>query len=611
MRHFLKETSQFFNRIYKKLAASNNMEEVKFYELLLLNKLLIMVYVFSSVAGIFLGIAWNMSAYHIAIFSIGMLFLAAVLVFMSRKDISYKVNSHLTGIILLLSLFLVFHVYYRQLNVLNWFILVICVMMVSTVSSKIIGAYIAGFSLLSFILASTIFYKPSFTVDVAFEVTIFMMMIVVFALYFLINNYVHNILGGKMKRYNELERKNKEIMALYDDLDEKETNIFMQNQKIKETEVLVDYLSNKDTLTGLINRRTIQNTVREMIDSGEVSNFAVIFIDLDNFKRINDTMGHSTGDYLLNKVTDRLKKVMYKQDILGRAGGDEFVILVKQDLTTKKLRIYTGELLNSFIEPFKIKQIMTKLTGSFGVACWPQDGVSGDDILKKAETAMYSAKKSGGSKVVYYETSMEEEMVKNIQLENMLLHSLKHNEMYLEYQPLINISTDEVASFEALLRWECPGHGKISPGKFIPLAEENCYIIELGQWVIMKACERIKYIEETYGMDVNIAVNISPVQFHDKEFVDKVKNSVELSEIKPEQLILEITESVLIYDLEKVFEILDELKDYGFRIAIDDFGTGFSSMEYLMVLPVDIMKIDKTFSDKINEENEKKVLSQE
>jgi diguanylate cyclase (GGDEF)-like protein len=481
-------------------------------------------------------------------------------------------------------------------------------MMVSTVSSKIIGAYIAGFSLLSFILAATIFYRPSFTVDVAFEVTLFMMMAVVFALYALINNYVHNILSGKMKRYNELERKNKEIMALYDDLDEKEKNILTQNQKIKETEVLVDYLSNKDTLTGLINRRTIQNTVREMIDSGEVSSFVVIFIDLDNFKRINDTMGHSTGDFLLNKVTDRLKKVMYKKDILGRAGGDEFVILVKQDLTSKKLRIYTGELLNLFKEPFKIKQIMTKLTGSFGVACWPEDGASGDDVLKKAETAMYSAKKSGGNRAVYYEESMEEEMIKNIQLENMLLHSLKHNEMYLEYQPLINISTEEVASFEALLRWECPGHGKISPRKFIPLAEENHYIIELGQWVIMKACEKIKYIEETYGIDMNIAVNISPVQFHDKEFIGKVKNYVELSEIKPEQLILEITESVLIYDLEKVFEILEELKEYGFRIAIDDFGTGFSSMEYLMALPVDILKIDKKFSDKITEDNEKKSI---
>lgn len=377
----------------------------------------------------------------------------------------------------------------------------------------------------------------------------------------------------------------------------------------KRTEEEVHRLAYFDTLTGLPNRQLFHEQLSSAIERAEKSNtkVAALYVDLDNFKRINDTLGHSFGDVVLQTIATRLDSCIRAEDCVTRAdsdsddirlarlGGDEFVAIL-QDLESEEDAVVVAD---------RIRQELTKpvehlghefvVTSSIGVSLYPHDGADIDTLLKNADVAMYQAKNAGRNSVRFYSGTMSLRSLERLELENGLRYAIQRNELSLHYQPKIHLETDEFIGVEALLRWEHPEHGDIPPSNFIPLAEECGLISTLGEWVLDQACRQAKQWQDRYQRNINIAVNVSSQQFFNTDFADVVLKKVFDAGISPSSLQLELTETILMNDVNETIAVLNKLKKAGASLAMDDFGTGYSSLSYLNRLPIDTLKIDRTF----------------
>jgi len=350
----------------------------------------------------------------------------------------------------------------------------------------------------------------------------------------------------------------------------------------------------------------INEQLELLINYGEKNNsFSLVFIDIDNFKRINDSMGHTSGDDLLIKVAKRCQEYIDNKDLFGRLGGDELSILVRRHLDDEELFQYIQSICNLFEEPFIIDDIEVRITASFGIAVWPTDVLTAVELLKASDTAMYKAKETGKNNVQFYRKDMKTEILSKLEMENKMIKALKENQFFLEYQPLFDINTKKVRCFEALIRWELPEIGRISPMDFIPFAEENGFIHEIGEWVLRDVSKKIRDIKSYYKEDISIAVNISTIQLKSFNFIERLEQIIIEEDINPKDIELEITESVLIEDKYQAIEVINKLRNLGFKISMDDFGTGYSSLSYLLELPIDKLKIDKSFIDAISVGNKK------
>jgi diguanylate cyclase (GGDEF)-like protein/PAS domain S-box-containing protein len=357
------------------------------------------------------------------------------------------------------------------------------------------------------------------------------------------------------------------------------------------------YQANYDSLTDLPNRILLEDRIEQSIAYAMRDNktFAIYYIDLDNFKGLNDSLGYKEGDTLLKQVATRLHSCIKIGDTLARFGGDKFAIILTEANWALSVTDCAQILLDTFNEPFLIKSRNFKISASIGVSTYPKDGEETEILIKNAELAMYHAKGRGKNNYQIYTENLYKHISEQHTLEHHLQLALNKKEFLLQYQPLIHLSSNKIIGFEALLRWQHPELGLVSPLSFIPLAEQTGLIIPIGTWVLKTAMQQNKAWQDAGLPPVKIAVNISLVQFKDENFISKLQEILTTTKLAPQFLELELTESVLMENARQFIDKLNLIKEMGISLAIDDFGTGYSSLSYLKELPIDKIKIDKSF----------------
>ncbi|SEN71413.1 PAS domain S-box-containing protein/diguanylate cyclase (GGDEF) domain-containing protein [Paenibacillus sophorae] len=403
--------------------------------------------------------------------------------------------------------------------------------------------------------------------------------------------------------YQELESTYEELTALQDELLEQYNKVVENQTLLQASEEKHRLLAYNDELSGLPNRLSLTEELKEYIEENEGGQAALYFLDIDNFKYINDTMGHTLGDRLLMLAGERLLGMAEGQSRHYRFGGDEFVILLKSTERPEQTVFYAEALIQSFKEPFQLGDSTVHVSISVGIAQYPRDGRNAEELLKNADIAMYRAKQAGRGTYVLYGQNMQQHFDERMIIEKHLRGAIDNNELSLHYQPKVNLQTGDLWGFEGLIRWNSPVLGFVSPLSFIRIAEDCRLIVPIGEWVLRRACLFLAGLHRQGRGPYHISVNISVIQLLLEDFTDTVLKILRETGLDPRYLELEITESIFMESFEEISAKLEFLKKWGIGIALDDFGTGYSSLSYLKQLPITTLKIDKSFIDSIFEEN--------
>ena len=376
----------------------------------------------------------------------------------------------------------------------------------------------------------------------------------------------------------------------------------------KEQEELFN-LSTKDSLSGLYNRLSLMEKIEWLIAKGERSNeqFALLFLDLDNFKNINDTQGHEFGDKILQHVSKILLDSVRENDIVSRLGGDEFVIILPELKSNETVLEVIKRIQTRLIEPVVFNTLSYSVTVSIGITIYPKDGRDATTLLKHADIAMYKAKALGKNNFHFFTDNLNEEIQNKIHMQYLIKEGIEKNYFQLYYQPKVDIKSNTIVGCEALIRLFDPLKGMIPPNQFISIAEESGLIVPLGEWIIKEAVQQIKSWKNTHFEHIKLSINVSGIQFQSPEFITFLKNNV--STIDTSKLDIELTESVLMNDFDEKFTKINAIKGLGISLSLDDFGTGYSSLSYLKQIPFDTIKIDKTFIDDLEEESGKSFVN--
>ena len=403
------------------------------------------------------------------------------------------------------------------------------------------------------------------------------------------------------------------ITALKNKLGELESfvSLFSDITKRKKAEDKIYHQANYDFLTGLANRSLFIDRFEQSITAAtrENKSIALLFIDLDGFKSVNDNFGHSKGDLLLKYAAQRIKNAVRASDSVARLSGDEFAVMLCGDNDIYSNEKVATKILTELSIPFQLTEKEAYVSASIGIAIFPDDGYLSEDLLAKADSAMYKAKEKGKNNIQFFTKEMELKAQQRKSLEVELRQAIKNNELVLHYQPIHELETGRVASAEALVRWLHPQRGLISPVEFIPLAEDIGFITDIGDWVLAQACKQAKIWQTQLNFAPKISVNISAVQLHRSDFFDKLKHELAQSELPPELLTLEMTESLLIDEDDGTLAKLEAIRTFGVALSIDDFGTGYSSLSYLKRFPINILKIDRAFIKDITTNSEDEALT--
>ncbi|MFV0596305.1 putative bifunctional diguanylate cyclase/phosphodiesterase [Shewanella sp.] len=366
--------------------------------------------------------------------------------------------------------------------------------------------------------------------------------------------------------------------------------------QFSQTQSKLRKMATRDPLTGLPNRTLLLETIAVTIQRSRVhkSSFALMFIDLDRFKNINDSLGHALGDQFLARIARILERVVGDKGSVSRLGGDEFVILADSVHSPDQAADFVDKLLVQLNVPIQLNEHAIHPAASIGISIYPEDGNSAEDLIRHADIAMYSAKAAGSNQWAFFKQQMTERAAVRLRTEASLHDALKNNEFLLYFQPKLDLQTGKITACEALIRWQKDGR-LISPISFIPVAEETGIIIPIGRWVIEQSCRVLREWQKKYNFAIPIAINVASQQFADASLVSDIKQMALRYQIQPELLEIEITETSLMNDIELAINKLEQLKSAGFGIAVDDFGTGYSSLSYLRHLPITTMKIDRCF----------------
>jgi diguanylate cyclase (GGDEF)-like protein/PAS domain S-box-containing protein len=362
-------------------------------------------------------------------------------------------------------------------------------------------------------------------------------------------------------------------------------------------QVRIEQQANYDTLTGLANRSLLNDRLQQAIFTAASygTRLAIVFVDLDRFKFINDSLGHHVGDQLLKVMADRFRTCVREHDTVARLGGDEFVLLINGQGEPDAVGATMERMLQVISQPWRSGQGEFEITCSIGVALYPDDGGDADTLLKHADSAMYRAKEHGRNNFQFFTNELNRMMKERLELESNLRRALDRGQFELLYQPRLDLATREITGCEALIRWQLPGRGVIGPSSFIPIAEETGLIGPIGRWVLQTACAQNKAWQDAGFKPFVVAVNVSPRQFRRDEFVQTITEVLEQTKLDPQWLEIELTENMVMHDGEHMVEMLHAIKRLGVGIAVDDFGTGYSSLSYLKRFPVDRLKVDRSF----------------
>lgn len=418
--------------------------------------------------------------------------------------------------------------------------------------------------------------------------------------------YIYKI--QKMKQ--KLSESHEELTQLYKELSASDEAMKLQydeitkiNEKIRLSEEKLTYLAYHDSITGLPNKLSLYEHAKYIFEA-ENKKAGLLFIDIDNCKYVNDTLGHAFGDKLIVNVSDRLTALLKENCSLYRLSGDEFIIILNNIDNKKQAEEYASFLLTNFLKDFDSLGSNLHVSLSIGIALYPDHSNELEQLLKYADIAMYHVKEAGRKNYMVYDQTMNEAFTERVAIEKHLQNAFDNNEFQVYYQPQLDIRTNKISGFEALLRWNSPVLGSVSPLKFIKVAEDTHFIIPLGKLVLQNACDFLKRLKENGYSDLTVSVNISILQLLQADFIDFVNETLSIYQIEPELLELEITESILIESFEIVTPRLQILRDNKVKIALDDFGKGYSSLSYLKQLPITTLKVDKTFIDYIVGQNE-------
>lgn len=367
----------------------------------------------------------------------------------------------------------------------------------------------------------------------------------------------------------------------------------------KEAQDRISYLAHHDVLTGLANRARFVERLAESVSRARArrTQVGVAFIDIDRFKNVNDSLGHAAGDQLLKAVADRLQQCMRRDDIVARLSGDEFTVLLADIGSPEVAERVARKILNALALPVRMRGRDLYVSASIGVALFPQDAGDAESLISHADMAMYRAKELGRNNFQFYTLDMVTNVTEKLSVENALRFAIERDELLLHYQPIVDFNSGAAVGAEALIRWQRPDHGLIEPARFIGVAEESALILPIGRWALQTACAQASAWTRESADSVlqRMSINLSPRQFRDATLADSILEVLRELGMPPERLELEITESVLMQDLDETRAILNKLRTNGVSLALDDFGTGYSSLSYLKRFPVDRLKIDRSF----------------
>jgi diguanylate cyclase (GGDEF)-like protein len=414
-------------------------------------------------------------------------------------------------------------------------------------------------------------------------------------------------------RTTELERSNRELALQVEERTRAEEALARTLEVERELEEQLRHQAFHDPLTNLANRARFMDRLDHGLQRASrfAAGMAVLFIDLDDFKSVNDSLGHPAGDQLLIEIAARLQACLRPGDTAARLGGDEFAILLEELGDGQHALAVADRVIDSLRTPMILSGTEVFVSGSIGIAI-STSGSTGDELLRRADVAMYAAKSEGKSQYCVYDPLMESSMVSHLQLAGELQRAIERDELVVFYQPSVVLSSQKIAGVEALVRWQHPTRGLVLPNEFIPIAEESGLILSIGRWVLRQACTQTREWQLAYPTDppLSVAVNVSARQIHQPGLVQVVIEALRDSGLPPASLVLEITETLVMQDAELAITRLNELKALGIRLAIDDFGTGYSSLSYLRRFPVDILKIDKSFVDGVGQLGKERELAQ-
>lgn len=459
---------------------------------------------------------------------------------------------------------------------------------------------------------SVVLSKTSFEFGTTYyivQVILFTLVIVIAPVIHLINqahyNRINKMYMTEVSQREELEKMYANIAATHSELSSRYNELNDKNIELKLNEEKLYHMAHFDMITELPNRQTIIEKIHELIDLSKDKNiiFYTVFIDIDSFKKINDTMGHHIGDLFIKNAADRFKENIAKEDIIGRIGGDEFALIIKRNINKKDAYLYLEDIRQAFLNPFIIENNEIRTSASFGVSAFPYDGSEQMELMRNADTAMYKAKELGKNNIQFFESCMKEELIDKINFETELKLVLFKEEIFLTFQPIFNLKDNSIRGFEVLVRWNSSKLGMVGPAKFIPVAEELGMIVSLGEWIIKTACKTFKKLQTKYGIKKILSINLSVKQLEASNIIEIIDEALKEADLDPKYLEIEVTESILINSIENIIIILNKLREMNISIALDDFGTGYSSLSYLRKLPIDILKIDKSFIDDLLKEN--------
>jgi len=388
------------------------------------------------------------------------------------------------------------------------------------------------------------------------------------------------------------------------------TSLLDIQRKLHEHAVALSYQAHHDELTKLPNRLLFSDRLNQSIKSAHRSNkkIAILFIDLDRFKEINDSMGHSIGDKVLIEIASLIQSCIRESDTLARLGGDEFIVLIENIVNTDIIATISENIIDKLLSPINIDTQQFYVTASIGISLYPDDGETTEVLIKNGDAAMYKAKEDGRNTYRYYTEEMTQKALEHISLEANLRNALTNNELVVYYQPQINVIDEHIIGMEALVRWLHPQQGLIPPNKFIPLAELTGLISLLGEQVLIQASKQLVKWKNEYNFQGRLAVNISTVQLEEKNFIRTISKILEDNKCQPEWIEFEVTEGYIMKNPEQAIQILQAIQDMGIKIAIDDFGTGYSSLSYLKKLPINKLKIDQSFVKDLAENEDDRAI---